>query len=590
MGGDLKSDLPPPESFSSGRTCDLELLLDHAQSLPPTPAEFADHNQHTEPTLEELRSFGATLKGKRVTLYANAKGSFAHHLTSYLTAWGLDVTHISPDGQVDYSTGQPTTNHSSTTDAGNSSECRSAPELIFIDDDVDILKDRLQGLRFESPHYPSVLNTKKRPSLSLNHRPRSSPQVARVMQSSTPRQSMPVIILHFISLSNFKLIKDVIQSFVVSYIATATALPELLIIPKPAGPRRFLSALYTAIMKPTVDPFFTPIATSPMSPGGIVPQPGTSSMIASPASEGAAGLTSISASQSQTSVNKHQNRPPHASRTNSDRSIKSSDGPGNLSLGLPPSPLALSDNVEYFSAAAQKLGNSPSSGLVIQSPDGQTTGIYFHPKIKNASRNPSSSSVEIVNGHLGTLGSRRQSTPRLASKSNTEDAITFSSLYEAPQKPTFLPEPSALSSEIGTVNVHSPTPPLLSNSPTKVPSSTKIITSASPPIEGLQESQTRQSSPSARSPVSRRASDDIRNPASPVLHGEGTSSKRGLPNKSNLENKDAPSTMPVKQTGKMPASSDANVVPPISVLIVDGMHFLHHVITWKLMISRRQPN
>jgi hypothetical protein len=30
--------------------------------------------------------------------------------------------------------------------------------------------------------------------------------------------------------------------------------------------------------------------------------------------------------------------------------------------------------------------------------------------------------------------------------------------------------------------------------------------------------------------------------------------------------------MPAKPTGKMSASGDANVVPPISVLIVDGMY------------------
>jgi osomolarity two-component system response regulator SSK1 len=64
---------------------------------------------------------------------------------------------------------------------------------------------------------------------------------------------------------------------------------------------------------------------------------------------------------------------------------------------LPPSPLALSllpsDNVEYFSATAQKLGNSPSSGVVIQSPDRQTAGIYFHLRGNNGSRKPSSSNI-----------------------------------------------------------------------------------------------------------------------------------------------------------------------------------------------------
>jgi len=570
LGGYLTSDLSPPELFSSGRTCDLELSLDCAKSLPPTPVEVTGQDQPTEPTLEELTSFGETLKGKRVTLYANAKGSFAHHLTSYLTAWGLGVTHVSPDGQVDHPTEQSPTN-SSTPDFGSSNqESRpSVPELIFIDDDVDILKDRLQGLRFEPPHYPFVINPKKRPSLSSNHRPRSSPQVARTL-----RQTTPVIILLFTSLSNFKLIKDVIQSFMVSITAAATPLPEIMIIPKPAGPRRFLTALYTAIMKPTVDPFFTPIATSPLSPGGNPPQLVTNSTIGPPVNEGAAGQTSVPLSQSQTFLSKHQNRPPHTSRTNSDRSIKSLDCPAGLPSGLPPSPLALSDNVEYFSAAAQQLGSSPSSGLVVQSPDGQTAGIYFHPKIKHSSRNPSSSSVERAKGLSGMSGSRRQSTPHMSSNSNIEDVMTFSSLYQAPQKPTSLPEQSVVSLEVSTVNIHSPTPPPVSNSPTIVPSPAKIIT-ASPSTEGLQRPQPQTPSPSSRSPVASRAGDDTRKLASPVLRGEGLSgspSRRNFLNKSSVENKDAAPSIPAKPAGKMSASGDANVVPPISVLIVDGMY------------------
>ena len=44
---------------------------------------------------------------------------------------------------------------------------------------------------------------------------------------------------------------------------TSVRMPEVIVIPKPAGPRRVLTALHTAVTKPIVDPFFAPIATSP---------------------------------------------------------------------------------------------------------------------------------------------------------------------------------------------------------------------------------------------------------------------------------------------------------------------------------------
>jgi len=103
IDGNLVTDLPPPKAFTSGRTCDLEMVLDrvpipiHAH----TPEASQDGTNNTEPTLEQLSAFGECLKGKKVTLYASAKGSFAHHLTSYLTAWGMEITHVSPDGHVD---------------------------------------------------------------------------------------------------------------------------------------------------------------------------------------------------------------------------------------------------------------------------------------------------------------------------------------------------------------------------------------------------------------------------------------------------------------------------------------------------------
>jgi len=596
IGGTLTSDLPPPESFTSGRTCELELVLDRVSSPTPstgTPGE----GELSEPSLEQLSTFGETLRGKRVALYANAKGSFAHHLTSYLTAWGMDVTHVSPDGYVDGST-EPVSNSllpeptrlssyvpllATYADSGSSAnpapkvEPRPEnPSLVFIDDDIDVLKERLQAIRFENQPQPSLLNPRKRPSLSANHRPRSSPQMARLMNlNNLSRQPSPAVIMHFTSLSNYKLVKDVMQSLTISYAATGTPLPEVMIIPKPAGPRRFLTALHTAITKPAVDPFFMPIATSPMSPG---PQ-AQGSFFNSPISEhGGFGSNqssqgSTNGSQTQSPMVRNSNRP-HGSRSNSDRSTKSGDGVNNVVSAMPPSPLALPDNVEYFSAAAQKLGTSPSSGLVIQSPDGQTAGIYFHPRSKNSSRTPSSQNMERDKGHLGIPGSRRSSTSRAPSGGRKEDTVTFASLLQSTQGRAEGPNgklprsPSVSGSANGSPSAGPSTtsaPPISTDSP--APVQEKTIPPAPTDVQNQQ--------PSARpvSPVTRRTSEDTRKHSSPVTsptEGTSTPNRRATKRMTADNNKDA-SSAAAKQKGKGSVLGDANVVPPISVLIVDGM-------------------
>ena len=67
--------------------------------------------------------------------------------------------------------------------------------------------------------------------------------------------------------TNFKLVKGILQSVLRPNIATTSCLLEVIVIPKPAGPRHVLTALHMASIKPTIDPFFSPIAMSPISPG-----------------------------------------------------------------------------------------------------------------------------------------------------------------------------------------------------------------------------------------------------------------------------------------------------------------------------------
>ncbi|KDR74494.1 hypothetical protein GALMADRAFT_250471 [Galerina marginata CBS 339.88] len=566
IDGRLISDLPPPEAFTSGRSCELEMVLDRVP-LPIHPHlqdDVPDEGSQAEPTLEVLSSFGETLKGKRVALYASVKGSFAHHLTSYLTAWGMDVSHVSPDGQVDGLTDQLSSSQDEVqqssfnpllaTYAGETlrgSQTKSeqqpnvplSPHFIFVDDDVDILKERLQALRFEYQQ-PQAHNMRKRPSLSSHHRPRSSPQMARLMGLNNFIRPSPVVIIHFTSLANYKVVRDVMQSMMISYAATSTPLPEVMIIPKPAGPRRFLTALHTAVTKPFVDPLFMPIATSPMSPG--VPH-SQGSFFSPPSSEH--GVPSVrtdshgSSSQTNSASVKNGDRP-LGSRSNSDRSTRSNENGNNPSSILPPSPLALPDNVEYFSAAAERLGASPSSGLVIQSPDGQTAGIYFHPRSKNASRNPSSQSMERDRGQLTVPSSRKGLTSRVPSGSKKGEDVTFSALHEANAQ-----------GGGGAGGETTQAPP--ATSPAATPSSPVG------PANGQPEQPLLASS--ILSPVPRRASDDARKLSTPSgTPTDGTPTGRRASKRT--DSKD-PSSASAKQKGKS-ATSD-NVVPPISVLIVD---------------------
>ncbi|KAF8164884.1 hypothetical protein B0H34DRAFT_215834 [Crassisporium funariophilum] len=573
IDGRLISDLPPPEAFTSGRTCDLQMTLERLPlPLPTMSGDLVDDESvNTEPTLDQLSAFGETLKGKRVALYSSAKGSFAHHLSSYLTAWGMDVTHVSPDGQVD-GTAEPlstlqgdlrqssfnpmlATYQESNVSLGSSSRFEQPPTIteppsfIFIDDDVDVLKERLQALRFAQQ--PQPLASRKRPSLSTNHRPRSSPQMARLLGlNNNHRPAAPVVIMHFTSLSNYKLLKDVMQSIAISYAATSTPLPEVMIIPKPAGPRRFLTAIHTAVTKPVVDPFFVPIATSPTSPG--VPQ-GAGSFFSSSINEHGGqngyGAERSGSSQTHSPSVKNSNRP-LGSRSNSDRSTRSGEGNnGNLSTVMPPSPLAYPDNIEYFSAAAQKLGTSPSSGLVIQSPDGQPAGIYFHPRSKNSSRNPSSQSMERDRGQLTIPTPRRGSTSRTPS-GGKGDNVSFSALHEARSS--------------STVETRSVTASSSSTPSTKKSASNGIS-------DGQQQQQPSQGS-TVVSSVPRKPTDEtLRVSSPPTSPGEGgttTPSRRGLGKRPANESKDSTGSASSKQKHKS-VMNDANIVPPISVLIVD---------------------
>lgn len=580
VGASLACDLQP-KSFAGGRACELTVTLERAPSAvnaravpPPEDVTYqllSGVRIAEEPTLEELAQFAETLRGKKVTLYASSKGSFAHHLTSYLTAWGMDVTHVSAELGVDGNTSQVDSSLSGTPSvteqrtlggtplqstpfgAGLEAFSQAIPlptplpagsaelrptmtntlSFIFIDDDVVVLRERLRKLRLQQA-YPLTLS-RKRPSLAPHHRPRSSPHVQRAAGTGT---TLPVVIVHFTSLTNYKLVKDVIQSDLASCPGSTSAIPEVMIIPKPAGPRRFLTALHTAVTKPIVDPFFAPIATSPITTGQT-------------------SFFNINTPHTRTPSPKSPTSASRPSRTNSDRSTKS---PKEILVDPvtlpPPSPLSISDSMEYFSEAAAKLGASPSSGLVIQSPSGQPAGIFFHPKGKGKS----SVVMERERGQFlvpseqikATTARRTPNGKEPMSPHSPHSPMTFSSLHTASIIPTSTPLVDIASQESQPASIgpfkpkgKKPSSPRTEDTPILVSSrrasamssnnvAIKVIT---PPTSPLNETVNASAPPPRRN--SRRPTTETKQPG-PQAGVQG----------------------PV----------DANiVVPPISVLIVDGM-------------------
>ncbi|CAE7143566.1 unnamed protein product [Rhizoctonia solani] len=445
-----------------------------------TPAEQAERQPFptlklaSEPTLEGLAKFQEKeLKGKRATFYANPKSSFARHLTSYLTAWGVVIEHRTMDEEP--------------TDGG---EGKSS--FMIIDDDVSVLRARLTELQ---TLYSPTLPSRKRPSLAANHRPRSSPHVRQL--AGIPEASHPVVI-HFTSLGNYKVVRDVVQSIV----GTQSPL-EVLVIPKPAGPRRFLTALHTALTRPLVDPVFAPIATTPASPSplSLVPRHKTWSPVST----------------------------------------------------TKPSPLAVESNRDYFNETAEMLesavspgvsvGETGGGGIVVQNIDGTAKGIFFDPRQRSGSGGTSGRATTLDT----TFANKR---PNLDLKrSGTVDSFDrergeLSPAYQDSSPPR-----------------KSPTSPM--TPATVIVKSPKVAPTIPRTKSGNRVPKARQNSASGeKEPGKRRGS-------SGGL-GEAKSPTAGV--KSPTAGAKSPTVPPGAARKVAKKGKDSGIVPPISVLIVEGKY------------------
>lgn len=524
------------DNVENGQIYELSLILDKTASTASTASKSLiplsgsgileePSGSDMEPSVEQLLAFGETLKGRKLALYANSPSAFTRHITHYLASWGMEINHVFSDDRIGITmdgggttpvlearlSAQGTSADLKPDAASSAGSIPSGPEnepqmtFVLIDDEVGILRERLHALRVE--HNPLNLNARARPSFL--HRPRSSPQITRVRGQSALTRPAPVTILHFTSLSSLKATRDAIQSVTSTYMNQAAPLPEVMIIPKPVGPRRLLAALHIAATRPAIDPFFLPTSSSPGTPG-----------LQAPASFFSPPEPSSNVPPPSSSTLFNRNTRPISSRSSSDRSNKEH----NFTASLPsPSPLGVPDSVEYFPDPAGKLGASPSSGYLVSSPDGQPAGIFFHPRSKkNASPPPERSGTQT------TVQRRGSSPPQFV-----KDTIPFAALHEA-----------------------SKTPPAQAEAKTPPPPSPKAS-------GGSAGSDT--TAGEATPTLERKSA-----PESPA--NEDTPSKKVIGKRPTQEKQDSIGKG-VGKKGKATTPSDGNIVPPISVLIVDGMFF-----------------
>lgn len=365
-----------------------------------------------EPSMDELKKFSVSgLKGTRVAVHAGEQSTFAKHLTMYLAGWGMDVSHVHLDGQsgpspsgsatssaqdegakgwregvVRFDSGFGGSNDGGSPSTSSSTEPVNSPlkstadlpspgssnggaelpsNLVIIDDDVPTLRRMLLALRAPPLHYAPTLMS-KRPQLSTR-RTRSSPHVRQIHQ--VPLANANCVIIHFASLTHYKAIKEIVQDALAS--SRSPSFPDVLVIPKPAGPRRIITALWTALKRPAVDPSLPPIATSPTSPGIQYWTPRLSPALANQQDFDTAAADSLATKGDPANLGPKPRTPP----------VYFPGGP----VGHPPSPLGKisDDQASYFSCVAEGMdGTTPSEGMVIQSPDGRPA-IFFQPQTRS---------------------------------------------------------------------------------------------------------------------------------------------------------------------------------------------------------------
>ncbi|BGP39115.1 Two-component response regulator SSK1p [Rhodotorula kratochvilovae] len=484
--------VPSLQGDATSRSWALEALLPAArpktQSITDDPSTLLGRRRASidttvgqEPSMNDLKRFAETaLKGHRVALHAGETSAFAKHLTTYLAGWGMDVQHI-PIEHESLSSGSTavsgpdktrvTVGAGSRFDSGFETAATSPaataadikpPELgamgegtsslVIIDDDISTLRRLLVSLRAPPLHVaPGLMG--KRPQLATR-RTRSSPHVRQLHQVqqglSHAQQASQWVIVHFASLTHYKAIKEIVQDTLAT--SKSASIPEVLVVPKPAGPRRIITAIWTALKRPAVDPSLAPIATSPTSPGIQYWTPRLSPALAKDHDFDFGGSDPGSSKSDPTAGGSTLGKPrtpPIYGSTN-----------GNGGSAMPPSPLGRIDDNEdsYFSTVTEELKDaSTSEGMIVQSPDGRS-GIFFQPQPRNA-RN----SLDKQRRQNTAERERRASLHR----GTLEEAIELPA-SRAPSEPPSIPLSRAMSTAAPASEILSP--------PGSAPPSTPALT------------------------------------------------------------------------------------------------------------------
>ncbi|KAG1455357.1 hypothetical protein G6F56_007084 [Rhizopus delemar] len=228
---------------------------------------YANIKFSNEPSLKDLGKFISQLKGLKMVLHAPEHSIFAKHLTSCLASWNTDISHVpvvprpqfmdesDASSSAPPATPRPMTNTTPPVPSPAIEEEHLhsiPPNFILIDDDIITLEGKLNEFRAQPAAPAHMLHGKR-------HHPKKTQQQNFFHQGTTA-------IIHFTTLNNYKAVRDTIQCFTFLPNRDPFSMPRVVVVPKPAGPRRFLTALHTASNNTVVEPHFSAIATSPSSP------------------------------------------------------------------------------------------------------------------------------------------------------------------------------------------------------------------------------------------------------------------------------------------------------------------------------------
>lgn len=374
-----------------------------------------------------------------------------------------------------------------------------------------------------------------------------------------------------------------------------------MVIPKPVGPRRFLTALHTVVARPIIDPYFTPIATSPRSPGGsYFPTVRTPSapLLENPLARAgvmlAEELNGIPGAALTIRKPIHPRSPGYEGLPG--QMPKSFEG--GLSINTPSGEVVATPAMEYFSGAASKMG-SAASGIMVQSPDGRPVGMFFEPPNKSEGRRASASAKSDTSQRRKSAGSARaagmggsdkqKSTPGQSSNARRLSGISTTSSDGASRRNSAL-DPSADDGDNAEEGENAKSATASARPPS---SRRKTLQNIAPELQSPSLRRDRAvTAPSSRPALTSYSShhsqsanldSDAAKAAalmSPSLQdGPKKSSRKAAAidavriaaaDKANKAKAVEP-VKPVKKATGGAAAKDAVIVPPINVLIVEGM-------------------